>query len=127
MKNLLFTLILTASFCNAQTAIYNKTKSTGNFKEYQSKNGSILKVGDSITIGYPLGKEFTFLTQGNQPVAAFLSNKKVAISNLKSVGSNTRGYKMYALFKGYGLPVYIDYESALETGEIKELFSSEKQ
>ncbi|OXB01716.1 hypothetical protein B0A75_04555 [Flavobacterium oncorhynchi] len=123
MKNLFLTLILTTAFCNAQTAVYNKTKSAGNFKEYQTKEGQVLKIGDSLTIGYPLGKDFTFLTQGNQPVAAFLSNNKIKISNFKSVGSTNRGYKIYALFKGYGIPVYIDYESAVETGEVKNPFS----
>lgn len=126
MKNLILLLFFITSFCTAQTATYNKTKTTGSFKEYLTKEGHSLKIGDTIEIGYPLGKEFTFLTQGNQPVAAFLSNNKVVVSNFKAVGSANRGFKIYALFKGYGLPVYIDYESALETGEIKKTFSSEK-
>lgn len=122
MKKILLLLVFTTSFSQAQTAAYDKIKSSGSFKEYITKQGTNLKVGDTITIGYPLGKDFTFLTQGNQPVAAFLSNNKIAISNFKAIGSTTRGFKMYALFKGYGLPVYIDYESALETGEIKNPF-----
>lgn len=126
MKKLILSLFFITAFCTAQTAIYEKTKTSGNFKEYLTKEGQTLKIGDTIVIGYPLGKEFTFLTQGNQPVAAFLSNNKVIVSNFKAVGSTSRGFKIYALFKGYGLPVYIDYESALETGEIKKTFSMGK-
>lgn len=126
MKKIFLLLFLITTICTAQTAVYNKTKTTGNFKEYLTKDGKSLKIGDTITIGYPLGKEFTFLTQGNQSVAAFLSNNKVIVSNFKSIGSTNKGFKIYALFKGYGLPVFIDYESALETGEIKNPFSPAK-
>lgn len=122
MRNLVIAFFFTISFCTAQTATYNKLKTGGNFKEYQTKTSQVLKIGDTIKIGYPLGKDFTYLTQGNQPVAAFLSNNKVVISNFKSVGSTNRGFKIYALFKGYGTAVYIDYEAALETGEIKNPF-----
>jgi hypothetical protein len=32
----------------------------GTFTEYQTKSGGVLKINDTITIGYPLGQEFTF-------------------------------------------------------------------
>jgi hypothetical protein len=44
-------------------------------------------------------------------VAARLSNTKVVIAKIKATGNNIRGYKIYALFKGYGAAVYIDYEA----------------
>lgn len=117
-------LLLLISFSGySQKAIYNKINQPGIFSEYQTKAGSVLKIGDTITIGYPLGQEFTFLTQGDLHAAASLSNNKVIVSKIKSVGSKTRGYKAYTLFKGYGAAIYIDYESALETGEIKNPFT----
>ena len=42
------------------------------------------------------------------------------IEKLKTYGTRSSGFKIYAHFKGYGLlPVLIDYETALELGEIK--------
>jgi hypothetical protein len=119
-------LLLLISFpIFAQKAIYNKTKEKGEFIEYQTKSGDLVKIGDTITIGFPLGQEFTFLTQGDLHVASFLSNSKVVVKKIKSVGNQTRGFKTYMLFGGYGASVYIDYESALETGEIKNPFQTQ--
>ena len=122
MKHLLLFLLIGFSGF-AQKAIYNKIDVAGNFTEYHTKSGDVLKINDTITIGYPLGKEFTFLTQGDLFVAARLSNTKVSVSKIKSAGNKNRGYKIYVLFKGYGAPVHIDYEAALETGEIKNPFN----
>jgi hypothetical protein len=116
-------LLLFVSFSAfSQKAIYNKTNESGKFNEYQTKEGFVLKIGDTITIGYPLGKDFTFITQGDLNGRASLSNKKVKISKIKSIGNSVRGYKTYILFSGYGTSVHIDYEAALETGEIKNPF-----
>lgn len=42
------------------------------------------------------------------------------MDKLKTYGTKKTGFKMYAHFKGYGLlPVLIDYDTALELGEIK--------
>ncbi|MFH6966446.1 hypothetical protein [Flavobacterium sp. FlaQc-28] len=122
MSKILLSLLFSISFCNAQTTIYNKTKAEGKFTEYQTKSGNTIKIGDTITIGYPRGENFTFITQGNVPAASFLSNNKVAITKIRTIGNAKRGYKTYVLFGGYGISVYIDYESALETGEIKDPF-----
>jgi hypothetical protein len=111
----------------SQKAVFNKIDHAGTFTEYQTKSGGVLKINDTITIGYPLGKEFTFLTQGDLNVAARLSNTKVVIAKIKAIGNNIRGYKIYALFKGYGAAVYIDYEAALETREIIDPFTSNTQ
>lgn len=121
MNKILF-FLLTVSFCNAQTTTYNKTKAEGKYIEYQTKSGDKIKVGDTIIIGYPRGENFTFITQGNVASGAFLANNKVAITKIRTIGNAKRGYKTYLLFGGYGLSVYIDYESALETGEIKDPF-----
>jgi hypothetical protein len=120
-KIILFLLLSTSVF--AQKAIYNKTSEAGLFKEYQTKSGNVLKIGDTITIGIPMhGPNFTFLTQGDFQIAPHLSNVKVSISKIRSVGNKKRGYKTYIGFPGYGWNCFIDYESALETGEIKNPF-----
>jgi hypothetical protein len=123
MKKIIFLLLINSSIF-AQKAIYEKTKEKGDFTEYQTKEGNLLKVGDTIVIGYPFsGNFFTFITQGGAQTSPILSNKKIVISKIKSVGSKNSGYKVYPLFTGFGwVPIYIDYESALETGEIKNPF-----
>ena len=74
-----------------------------------------------MTIGIPTSDlGFTYISQGGQRVSNTLSDKKVVIDQLKTYGSKKQGFKMYAQFKGYGLvPVLIDYDTAIETGEIK--------
>jgi hypothetical protein len=121
MKKLAVLFILFSSVCFSQKAEYNKLKEENNYSEYFSKNKKLIKIGDTINIKYPrAGNTFTFITQGNSPTGSILSNTKIVITKIKSIGSNKRGYKIYFLFKGYGLiPVYIEYESALETGEIE--------
>jgi hypothetical protein len=123
MKKIIFLLLSFSVF--GQKAVYNKITEEGKFTEYQTKSGNSIKIGDTINIGYPLGQGYTYITQGNYPAAAFLSNNKVVITKIKSVGSKTRGFKTYLLFGGYGLSVYIDYESALETREIKNPFQTQ--
>lgn len=124
MKKILILLILASGFSNAQTTVYNKTKEEGNFKEYQTKSGIIIKIGDTLNIGYPrTGDFYTFISQGNTNAGTVIANSKVIITKIKSAGNKTRGFKTYLLFKGYGLlPVFIDYEAALETGEVKNPF-----
>lgn len=117
-----FLLFLFTTFgCFAQTVEYNKISYESNFKEYKSKAGNTIKVGDTLNIGYPrAGDRFTFITQGNEPTGTIIANTRVVITKIKTYGNKTRGYKTYILFKGYGMiPVYIDYESAFETGELK--------
>lgn len=123
MKSLLLFLSFSCT-AFAQTAVYNKITAAGLFKEYQTKSGDLLKIGDTITIGFPRLQNFTFITQGNQPAGASISNAKITVSKIRTVGNPKRGYKTYALFGGYGFSVYIDYESALEVGEIKNPFTN---
>jgi len=121
MKKIIFILLIGFSGF-AQKAVYNKTTKSGNFTEYETKKGELIKIGDTITIGYPFsGSYFTFITQGGAQTLPTLSNQKVVISNFKSIGKTKTGFKVYPIIKGYGwVPIYIDYESALETGEIKQ-------
>jgi hypothetical protein len=122
MKTTLLLLLISMS-CIAQKVVYKEITASGTFEQYQTKDGFVLNLGDAITIGYPLGQEFTFITQGDLQVAARLSNSEVKISKIKAIGNATRGYKVYLFFKGYGINCAIDYESALETGEIKNPFN----
>lgn len=117
-KILLLLLISYSSF--AQKAIYDKITSQDNFLEYVSKSGKIIKVNDTIQIAYPrAANSYTFILQGNQPCSTILTNTKNVITGIKTIGNKQRGYKTWILFKGYGiLPIYVDYEAALETGEI---------
>lgn len=112
-------LLLLISFSGfAQKAVYNKNNESGKYTEYQTKEGSTLKIGDTIIIGYPTDKNFRFITQGDLEVAPRMSNVKVTVSKIKLIKS-----KAYVFFKGYGFNVAIDYEAALETGEIKNPFT----
>jgi hypothetical protein len=126
MKIIILFLLISHSIFS-QKVIYNKIEKTGDFTEYETKSKNILKIGDTITIGYPFsGNFFTFITQGGAQTSPILSNKKVVVSKIKSVGSKNSGYKIYPIFKGFGwVPIYIDYESALETGEIKNPFQTQ--
>lgn len=115
----IFLLILFGFSGFAQKAVYNKITKAGNFTEYETKKGDLIKTGDTITIGYPIYTDFKFLTQGDFQISAALSNSKIIISKIKTTGNNNIGYKTYLYFKGIGSNCKIDYEAALETGEIK--------
>ncbi|NHM07647.1 hypothetical protein G4D82_10470 [Flavobacterium sp. CYK-4] len=115
----IFLLVSKAAF--AQTLRYDKITNEGKFTEYFSKSGESIKINDTIEIGYPgNGSRFNFITQGNEPAGVIIANTKVVVTKIKSIGNPKRGYKAYLFFSGYGLlPVVIDYESALETHEVK--------
>lgn len=128
-KLLLLSLLISISISRAQTVVYDKISSENDFTSYQTKSTNILKVGDTLNIGYPrAGNQFTFISQANIAAGTVIANAKVVITKIKTIGNKKRGYKTYALFKGYGLyPVYIEYEAALETGEIKDPFPLHNQ
>lgn len=119
MNKIAFILLFISSFMSAQTATYPVEKE-GKFKTYISRDNIEFSVGQKLEIGLPYaGNQYTFITQGNVPAGAVITGNTVKISKLKAVGNKDTGYKMYAQFKGYGLlPVDIDIESALKTGEI---------
>ncbi|WGF93984.1 hypothetical protein [Aequorivita marisscotiae] len=121
MRIFTFLLFFCFSIGYSQTAEYGKLTKKSEYKIYITKIGDSLKVGDTLTIGIPnsdLG--FTYISQGGQRVSNTLADKKVVVDKLKTYGTKKNGYKLYAHFKGYGLiPVLIDYDTALEVGEIK--------
>jgi hypothetical protein len=122
MKKIMLFILLVGLYSNAQKITYNKINEAGKYNEYQTKSGDILKIGDTIQINYPLSGDFVFITQGDFKVDAHLSNSKIVVAKIKAVGNPNRGFKAYVFFKGYGFNVAIDYEAALETGEIKNSF-----
>lgn len=116
---LILFLLLTNVNVIAQDALYQKIDKTGNYDTYTTSYGATISQGDTLTIGLPRGDTFTFITQGNTPVSSFMAGTTPVVTKLKSVGNKRQGYRMYAIFKGYGLvPVYVDIENAYKTGEI---------
>jgi len=114
-------LLLFSSQLFSQTAHYKKLES-GNFEKYISKSGRELNIGDTLLVKFPkLANTYTFITQGNLPCSTVLANTKNKITKIKVIGDKIKGYKTFMIFKGYGLlPVFIDYENALEIGEISQ-------
>ena len=104
----------------SQSAKYGELTKKSEYEHYQSKNGFEIKVGDTVVLGVPTSDlGFTYISQGGERVSNTLAGKTIIIDKLKAYGTKKNGYKMYAHFKGYGLlPVLIDYEIALELGEI---------
>lgn len=121
MKTLTIFLLFVVSIGFSQTAQYGNLDKKSEYENYMTKNGFEVKIGDTLTLGVPTSDlGFTYISQGGRRVSNTLADKKVVIDKLKTYGNKKNGYKMYAHFKGYGLfPVLIDYETALELGEIK--------
>lgn len=117
---LLFALFFTASFSQENRAIYGEVTTRGTFDEYLSKNGDLLKVGDTLQIGIATGVDrFTYILQGNGNMHPTHSGKKVKITKIFSAGRISSGLKVFINFRGFGLlPVHVDYETAFEVGEI---------
>ncbi|MDR2223779.1 MAG: hypothetical protein LBE34_13755 [Flavobacteriaceae bacterium] len=116
---LLIILFTTISF--SQTAKYNNLlKNNESFKEYISKNGDIIKVGDSLIIGKAMDPNgFRFISQGGGRMHQTHGGKQITISKIKSYGNEKSGFTIWIEFKGFGwIPVNVDYENALDAGEI---------
>jgi hypothetical protein len=114
MKYIFFLLVFNIAF--SQEAKFNVINKQGSFSSYLSSDNRQIKIGDTLQIKYPSnGNEFVYITQGNMRASTILVNRKIVVSNIKSINE-----KIYILFKGFGLlPLYIDFEAALETKEIK--------
>lgn len=114
------TVLLFALFISAIGFAQQPTKK-GTHKQYITKTNDTIRVGDTISIGLPYnGNEFMFITQGNARTSSHISGDEVVITKLESLKANKTNFKMYALFKGYGLiPVHVDLENAIKTGEIE--------
>lgn len=88
---------------------------------YLTKSGTYLSKGATLTLGKPTGTDsnFVHITQGGIVVIGGLSGKEVKVDHIKVFKRAAFSGKAFVAFKGYGLvPCYIDYEAALESGEI---------
>ncbi|MDM1325890.1 hypothetical protein [Myroides odoratimimus] len=122
MKNLLLIItLLTTSAIFAQRAEYGKlNKNNESYKEYLSKNGDLIKVGDTLIIGKAMDPQgFRYISQGGGRIHPTHGGKPFEITKIKSYGKTKSGFTIWLNFKGYGwLPVELDYENALEDGEV---------
>lgn|SRR5690606_23090868 len=123
MKKLLPILLLFISTFSTygQRAVFGQlNKNNASFKEYQTKSGDLLKIGDTLVFGTATSSEgFVYINQANMKVHPTHSGKKVPIHKIKSYGNDKTGYTVWISVKGFGLyPVDIDYENALLNGEI---------
>lgn len=112
--------LLITSVCFGQDmAEYGKLNLVKNYKSYKSKNGTILNSGDTLHIGIPAGDRFKFITQGQGNLPSWFASSTIVIKRFKVVnqGEGT-GNILYATFKSYPSMVWINYELALEVGEI---------
>ena len=123
MKKLIFILLFTPFLCIGQTLKFGeiqKKNSKGDI--YISKSGKTLNIGDKLTIGKPIDDSkdtFSYITQGGVPVVRSLEDNEIEIFRFQTFKQAAFSGKVYVAFKGYGLvPVLIDYESALASGEI---------
>lgn len=131
MKKLLMIALFTVSICGyAQEIKFTDlaTSSRGEFTSYVSKDGSIYKIGDRIKIGKPSSNNtFTFITQGDgimlpiTQLTSAASSQETEIKRINVTGNKRAGYSVSFRTKGIsGLSNYsIDFENAVETGEVK--------
>jgi len=118
----------TLKYSDLQGSIRPKT--TTEFTVYQAKDGSIYKIGDTLTIGVPSSnKTFAYITQGDglitpiTPLFASASGDKTIIKRFDVVGTKKSGFYVSVRSKGYYGALTGNYSSkfeiAIENGEIK--------
>jgi hypothetical protein len=116
---LICSFVLTALLSSSQVARFDQIKTAASYDEYVTSTGESIFVGDTLRIGKPAaGVSFVNITQGNVGIKSSMAGKKVVITQIKSYGKEKQGYTIYVQFKGFGIPVYIDYDNALDAGEI---------
>lgn len=93
----------------------------GTYTEYVSKSGATVKVGDSLQINNPSNFErYMYITQNDAYLRADNMNKKLKLKAINVSGDDKKGYNVFFTCKGLGVtPVFVRYEDALETNEIK--------
>jgi hypothetical protein len=100
----------------------------GKYAYYESKDGSIYKIGDKLTIGTPSSnKTFAFITEGDgvlfpvEQLGVQASGNKSEIKNFWVTGNKRAGFEVVVRGKSLtGLTTYsIRLENAIAAGEIK--------
>lgn len=116
---ILILLIFSITTCYSQIGEYGQLKKNKQYQSYTTKDGNILKIGDVIHINTIDSDHYNYISQGGSPGGTILSNKDVIISKLKAWAYQKQEPYMFVGFKGYGMVIlYIDYENALQVGEI---------
>ncbi|WLD23391.1 hypothetical protein NU10_11830 [Flavobacterium dauae] len=93
----------------------------GTYTEYVSRAGATVKVGDSLQINNPSNFErYMYITQNDAYLRADNMNKKLKLKAINVSGDDKKGYTVFFTCKGLGAtPVFVRYEDALQTNEIK--------
>lgn len=93
----------------------------GTFTEYVSKSGDTIAVGDSLQISNPSNSDrYMYITQNDAYLRADNMNKKLNLKAINVSGDDKKGFTVYLTCKGLGAtPVFVKYEDALQTNEIK--------
>ena len=144
--SLLFSSVAFAQEPKVMTHEEMKTISKGIFDViecdvYVAKDGHSYKVGDTLKIGRPsTNKTFAYLWSGGvaaalagqepTPLTASQSGNNAIIKKLQVGGTKRAGFKMSVIAKGLCAicgNVLIDFEQALETGEIQSLGMTREQ
>lgn len=123
MKTITCALLLFFAIGRGQTAQFMKVEKAGQYQEYITKSGKSIKINDTIEIGIPRsGNRFSFIMQGEGNFCGgVIANTKNVVKKIVAAGRPKIGYKVWIFFKGYGLiPVMIDWEAAVMTGEVIE-------
>lgn len=100
---------------------YGNFGKAGTYTEYVSKAGATIKVGDSLQINNPSNFErYMYITQNDAYLRAENMNKKLKLKAINVSGDNKKGYTVFFTCKGLGTtPVFVRYEDAVQTNEIK--------
>lgn len=143
---LLFSSVAHAQEPKVMTYEDMKTVSKGMFDiiecdVYVAKDGHSYKVGDTLKVGRPsTNKTFGFLWSGSvaaalagqepTPLPVTYSGNNAIIKKLQVGGTKRAGFKMSVVAKGMCAMcgnIFIDFEQALETGEIQSFGMSREQ
>ena len=135
MKSTIKLLVISIAFLSgiqsfAQTLNYKDIgveKPKGQFNEYISKDGSVYKEGDTITVGKGSGTNgfFTFIQVMTNMGGAYMlepkgTNTKTIIKSVVVNGNKREGWKVWFVTKaGQGNKYLFPFEDAVASGEIK--------
>ena len=107
---------------------FGKKKPKGKFNVYESKNGTVYKIGDHLTIGSPsTNKTFAYINQGDgfftpiELIDVTSTGEKTELFKIIVSGTKKSGYRARFRAKGIiGIVNYgIDVENAIMTKELK--------
>lgn len=131
-KLLILLLIVVGQTAWAQKKVkrteYGNFGKAGAYTEYVSKDGATIKVGDSLQINNPSNFErYMHITQNDAYLRADNMNKKLKLKGINVSGDDKKGYTVFFTCKGLGAtPVFVMYEDALQTNEIKLIPTNDK-